>query len=46
MSQDKKVWTLFKGRSKDALKDPEWIDLLKVALSGADRKIVIEVREE
>lgn len=45
MSEPKKVWTLFKGKSTDALKDTEWFDMLRVVLSGKARNIVIEIRE-
>ena len=40
-----KVWTLWKGMSKDALKDTEWIDMMQVVLGGANRNIIIEIRE-
>ena len=45
MKKALKVWTLYEGNSEDAIKDPEWINMLKIVLSGKKRNIVIEIRE-
>ena len=40
------VWTLFRGKAEDALKDIEWLAMAGLILKNNKKAVVIQIREK